>query len=140
MDEIIKEVLMYKNKEYYINWILEIYNEDKINYSRKIQKIEQLKNFVIQNTPLLNDTAYTFTTKLSWIVNGITDFPTCPTCKKKHGYNKNIRLQRCYNQHCSRECADKDPIRRQKIKQTCLKKENKLRIKYVRHVNKNTVL
>lgn len=122
MDEIIKEVFMYKNKEYYINWILEIYHKDKINYSRKIQKIEQLKAYVIQNTPLLNDPIYTFTTKLAWIVNNITDFPTCPTCKKKFGYNKNIRLFRCYSQHCSQKCVDKDIIRNQKIQQTCLRK------------------
>lgn len=123
MDEIIKKVYLFmkeeKDKNYYINWIIKIYNEDKINYARQIYKIEQLKNYIIENTPLLNNQNYTFVTRISWIVNNITDFPVCPTCKKQYGFNKNIRLFRLYNKHCSVQCRNKDKILNQQIKNTC---------------------
>ena len=113
---------MYKDKDYYINQIFKIYHNDKINYTRIIQKNAQLKNFVIQNTPLLNDAIYTFTTRLTWIMAGITNFPICQTCGKQFGFNKNIRLSRIYSNYCSIKCLNKNKIRNEKIRNNCIKK------------------
>lgn len=53
---------------------------------------------------------YNIATKVYWILNGLTDFPICPTCKEKQGF---FFKQAPYHEYCCKKCA----ITSEKVKQ-----------------------
>lgn len=81
-----------------------------------------LKNWIVENTPKLNDEQFTFSTRVGWILSGRTEFPICKTCGKE--LKKNCNLFGEYKQlHCfNTNCAEKDPEVKRKRENTCLKK------------------
>ena len=66
---------------------------------------EQLKDKLV---PI--DFSYNIATKVYWILNGLTDFPICPTCKEKQGF---FFKQAPYHEYCCKKCA----ITSEKVKQ-----------------------
>lgn len=57
--------------------------------------------------------------RLYWFYNDLTDYPICPMCGKKVGF---INFRVGYKTYCSRRCLNNDPIKKEKTKQTCLKR------------------
>lgn len=96
----------------------------------KIRSDNELMKWIDQQLPLLKDPCYKLSTKVSWILQGLTDFPLCKTCHKRDGYfGKNVQTFSKYNKHCSVKCTNADKelssARTAKAIQTCLKKYGK---------------
>lgn len=108
-----------------------------------------LKNWIDDNLLKLKDDTYNISTKCYWILNGLTDFPTCQYsgCKNKIGIGKNIKITKGYPSYCCQKHAQKSyevivkrknttrknygvdfPIQNEqihtKIKQTCIQTYN----------------
>lgn len=71
----------------------------------------ELKNWIIDSTPLLNDPIYNILTRAYWIIYDIKDWTDsrviCPQCGKPF-IGKNIyRLRLGYSLRCSVECMNK---------------------------------
>ena len=94
-----------------------------IHYGKIIKsvKYKYLFDFVNSQTPQLQDSFYTISTKVYWILNNLIDFPKCQYCGKILD-NKNVRLNIGYRPVCSQSCSALSIERKQKIKQTCLAK------------------
>lgn len=102
------------------NWQAEITND----HSRKVKKYTDLIEFINYKTPLLQDRHYLITTKVYWVLNGLTDFPRCknPKCNKQ--IKKDIRVQfdghKGYADFCCPKCAVSDERTQAKYKETCM--------------------
>ena len=97
---------------------------------QKVKADNELVQWINQQLPLLKNPYYKLSTKVSWILQGLTDFPLCKTCHKKEGYfTKNIQTFSVYNEHCSVKCTNDDKdisiARTEKAMQTCIKKYGK---------------
>jgi hypothetical protein len=103
--------------------LLKIISNYKNNYQNIIKtQYPELYKWIFENTSLLNEPIYKFKTRIYWIINNLTDFPLCKSCGKKL-INKNvISIYEGYNESCSVKCAASSNKRKEKIKQTCLKK------------------
>lgn len=98
-----------------------------VKLGKPIQLINQhfpkLKQYIIKNTPLLNNKKYKFATRCYWILHGITSFEDkryiCPHCKKSYIKNKNVyEIWKGYRKFCSNKCRANDPV----LMQTCISK------------------
>lgn len=88
----------------------------------KTKKYNYLFNWLNTSLPLLQDNIYSIPTKCYWILNGITDFPVCPTCNKKY-IGKNINnITKGYNKTCSQLCSVRNDEVIKKKKETNIKK------------------
>lgn len=72
-----------------------------------IDKLQQYIPFINSKTPLLQLPSYKLATKIYWLLNNITDFPICPVCNNKFGYNINVTFSIGYTYCCSRSCSGK---------------------------------
>lgn len=63
-------------------------------------------------------------TKIYWILNGLTDFPTCENekCNKKYNDRNVFSIKRGYPKYCSHKCAVNSIEVKEKAKETCLNK------------------
>lgn len=57
--------------------------------------------------------------RLYWFYHNLTDYPRCLICGSKVSFT-NFRVG--YKTYCSRKCLNSDPIKKEKTKQTCIKK------------------
>ena len=57
--------------------------------------------------------------RLYWFYHNLTDYPKCLICGSKVSFT-NFRVG--YKTYCSRKCLNSDPIKKEKTKQTCIKK------------------
>ena len=66
------------------------------SYFKKVKARENLEilKYVEENTPLLSDPYYLISTKVYWILHGLTDFPKCVVCGKP--ITKNIKVTEGY--------------------------------------------
>ena len=73
---------------------------------KKYEDYSELRKWIDESLPLLQDWKYSYATKCYWILNGLTDFPTCPHCHKKDGYKyKNVNAHNGYQKFCSQKCS-----------------------------------
>lgn len=98
------------------NKLREIVTNNPVNYGEillsKRHNYKYIIDYIEENTPLLKDPIYNLTTKIYWILNGLTDFPKCkhPNCSNKIGIGKRASLKNGYRmQYCSRSCLFSDP-------------------------------
>lgn len=62
------------------------------------------------------------TTKVYWILTGLTSFPKCKTCEKDDYYKTyNASINHKYPKYCSPKCIHTAKLVKDKIKETCLK-------------------
>lgn len=81
-------------------------------------KYANLKKWLVDKTPKLNEINATLSTRIYWVLNDITDFPTCKTCGRQ--LKSNVSVARGYTVlHCSNSCAQSDPQIKEHKKQTC---------------------
>lgn len=107
-----------------------IADSDRKHCLMKVRADNELMKWIDQQLPILKDPCYKLSTKVSWILQGLTDFPQCKVCHKREGYfGKNIQTFSTYNVHCSVKCTNADKelstARTAKAMQTCLKKYGK---------------
>lgn len=81
----------------------------------------ELKQWIISKTPLLNDKGFTFSTRVYWVLNGITDFPKCVTCGKYITSNASV-VKGYRTSHCSNKCGQLDADIQGKKAKTCVEK------------------
>ena len=60
--------------------LCEILENHPRSYQRFIKKDIELMAWISRVVPQLSDPYYTLNTKIFWIINGLTDFPTCEEC------------------------------------------------------------
>lgn len=95
----------------------------KILKSKKKNSFSHLLNWIDELLPQLVN--YHISTKIHWILYGLTDFPTCPTCGKKFGYGCNVKVREGYATFCSRACVYKNKHIQEKTIQTKIQKYGK---------------
>lgn len=74
------------------------------------------------NELLPNLETYSISTKIHWILYGLIDFPICPTCGKRFGFDKNVKVREGYTTYCCLKCIHKNKQVQEKIAQTKIKK------------------
>ena len=118
--------------------------QNKFSYFNLLNNKKEYKyllQYVKNKTPLLQDDVYLISTRVYWVLNNMTEFPECPICGNKYGYNKNVIITRGYNKACSKKCSS--IYASQKAKQTNLEKygvEYTLKSQQVRQKIKQTNL
>lgn len=85
-------------------------------------KYDELRQWIIAKTPLLNQMNAKIATRIFWILNDIHEFPRCKTCGKPLMINVSSIIKGYTIEHCSNRCAQFDPKISNKKKQTCLGK------------------
>ena len=61
------------------------------NYTRILKPHRKdIIEWINSQTSLLSDEFYKLSTKIYWILNGITEFPKCKICGKDEHYKKKI--------------------------------------------------
>ena len=92
---------------------------------KMIQIRQNLYDYVIANTPLLNNPHYTFQTRVYWIANDLVDFPKC----QYHGCGKpliNVNVKTCCKGYrtrfCNSSCANLSKQTQQKKELTTLER------------------
>ena len=117
-----------------------------------VDKYKPLLNYINKHTPKLNSNKYLLTTKMKWILEGLTDFPKCanPHCSQIL-YNATSRtLVDDMTKYCSQKCVQESKSHKphsffvkRKYKQ-CIKylnsifesKESKYKIQYLKIIDK----
>ena len=111
--------------------------------SLRTDKFKDIFQWIIKQTPLLDDPKFKLSTRCNWILNDIHGFPKCSVCGCEFGKNINLQIHSHYSStcpKCSRKIAGQhakasaqarlaeNPRYYQQIaskrKQTCLKLHN----------------
>jgi len=95
----------------------------------------------LQNIEWLKPYNFHWKKILYYIINELAEVQLCKVCKKKEAVFRG--LEKGYSRTCSRECAQKDPNRTVKIRQTFLKRYgviNASQVKEVKEKKKQTYL
>lgn len=101
-----------------------------------------LLDFINNKTPLLQAPCYKVSTKIYWVLNGLTDFPKCQHCGKTLD-KINVIITVGYRPFCSIACSSKDKTVREKYKNTCLNRfgvQNPSQSDCVKRKKRNTSL
>ena len=61
----------------------------------------------------------TWTEKLYWFYNGLTEHPKCKCCGKPTVF---INLKKGYREYCSYKCLNSDPDKKEQTKNTCIQR------------------
>ena len=118
------------------------------NYPRVFAKMltdnsrKYLLDFINNKTPLLQAPCYKVSTKIYWLLNNLTAFPTCRYCGKTLD-KINVIITVGYRPFCSIACSSKDKTVREKYKNTCLNRfgvQNPSQADCVKRKKRNTTL
>ena len=72
---------------------------------------EHLMSWINDCLPLLQNSFYTVSTKVYWILHGLIDFPVCAYChSNKRRIMKNVTITEGYTQYCCYSCGIKHAI------------------------------
>ena len=88
-------------------------------WHNKIKKRPDLLAFINWMTPLLQDEQYKLSTKVYWVLNGITEFPSCKIDHTQF-IGMNVNLHSGYPTYCSQTCQWQD-------EECCSKRDETLR-------------
>ena len=88
------------------------------------KKYLYLMNFINDMTPLLTDPKYKLTLKIYWVLNDLKDFPKCEydKCKRPIKDITYVNAFGTYPRHCSRKCANNNPLSKERVIATNLKR------------------
>ena len=81
---------------------------------------KNLANWINSQTPDLQDSFFTWSTKCKWILENMKHFKKCESCGKE--IKENISLGGHFHATCSKQCNAKSKNRRLKANQTMLEK------------------
>ena len=124
-----------EQKEQYIaelRMVVERWPRSFVNYidSKGLKKStsnrQYLRDFIKEETPLLDSPEYKMGTKLYWIFNGITSWDDPRVCCRQCGkpfIGKNVAsVREGYVRFCSRRCQYDSPEVQDQIRETCLER------------------
>lgn len=75
--------------------------------------------FLIFLNEKYKDTQLSFQERLYWYFNNLNEKPKCKCCEN---YTSFINAREGYREYCSKRCLNNDPDKKEKTKNTCLKK------------------
>jgi hypothetical protein len=103
--------------------LIYLLNKSKSNFFHIVKTSRtDIMDWINKQTPLLQNPFYTLKTKIFWILNDMSEFPTCKVCGKPLSDKNVVSIKDGYKSTCSIKCAANDISRIKKIKETCLKK------------------
>ena len=119
-----KNIFFKQNPTFFKNLVEILTTKRKWNVFLENNKNKYLYDWIIKNTPKLNNEKFNLSTKIYWILNSLTDFPTCENekCHKKYDDRNVFSIKRGYPKYCSHKCAVNSDEVKEKAKETCLKK------------------
>ncbi len=82
----------YKLDQCKFRMLCEILERHPKSYQHYLKKDVDLMAWISSIIPLLSDSHYTLVTKIFWIVNGLTSFPTCDECGTSIKRNVALKL------------------------------------------------
>lgn len=116
----------YKTKDEKIEFLRKLIVDYPLTYQRVLQgkNYKEVAAWIYDAVPKLKATCYNTATRLYWILNGLEDFPTCQCqdCTNKVGVGKNVKITKGYNPYCSRQCAARSDLTKQRLKETFIEK------------------
>lgn len=92
--------------------------EHKTQYFRLLStgRYKYLGDWVNSLLPQLADPVVRVSTKVKWVLEGITEFPKCAVCGKDSYYRTyNVSLGYSYPRTCCIECQNNDPVRKARL-------------------------
>lgn len=112
----------YLDKLSYIEQLKYIVKQFPSKYNRVIEskRSKDLKVWINEQTPLLQDNFYKIKTKVYWVLHQLKDFPKCKLCGKP--FTNNVKLTIGYPTYCKNCINSKDSDRTKKAKATNLKR------------------
>ena len=134
----IKNNIYYKQSPEMFNRLIQLIEEYPCSYGQMLRAkgkkrfvekhpeyippYKDLYDWINDVVPLLNDSQYYISTKCYWILNGLTDFPTCASkgCNNKF-IKKNVQANGSYPKFCHTHCK-RDSSTIEKRKTSCKKK------------------
>ena len=89
-------------------------------------KFASIREWITEQTPLLNDTFFSTSTKVYWIFSGLTKFPQCAECGKDLDKYNATAFSGYAQRFCSVSCAIKHahPADKRKLSEYQLKKKD----------------
>lgn len=99
---------MKRTDEEFLEILKDILNKHKCQYFRILKRKENadLLKWINDKTPLLSDKYYKLSTKIYWILNGITEFPRCKNINCNREMRQNVgQGSRGYRNYCCQRCA-----------------------------------
>ena len=78
------------------------------SYFKKVRarRNSEILKYIEEHTPMLSDPEYLISTKVYWVLNGLTQFPRCVVCGNP--ITKNVKATEGYPKHCSAKCLASD--------------------------------
>ena len=115
-----RNVYYKKNPELFLQ-LKELVEAWPKSYSRKLDAkgrkresevelpFKDVSRWINESLPQLSDPFYKTTTKVSWILHGLVDFPRCATCGSNEKFKHvNVNPFNGYAKHCSLKCGTSD--------------------------------
>lgn len=103
--------------------IRKVIKEHRCQYPKvlKQERYRHLYQYIIDNTPLLNDEKYSFVQRIDWVVNEMKEFPRCKnkSCNKVLDDPEYFRGSSFrYREHCCMSCSTSDNEVMKKVRAT----------------------
>ena len=94
----------------YVAQLQSLIKEHRTSYHNVLKSKEflDLLDYIRYKTPLLNDEFYSISTRIYWVLNDLTDFPSCHCCGKPF-IKRNVCVLDGYPKFCSAMCRNKSP-------------------------------
>lgn len=85
--------------------LAEVVRHNPKNYCHQLKgaRFRELVEWIDRSVPKLSDPFYKTSTKVRWILTGITDFPRCRTCGRAFS-DRNVSARDGYPKFCSAKC------------------------------------
>lgn len=86
---------------------------------REIHFMKHYPEFYRYIIETYKDEPQNFSEKLCWYYHDLKDYPKCPICGKIPEF---LNVREGYRRYCSRKCLNSDPEKKEKGRQTCIKR------------------
>lgn len=112
----------------YIKIIKKLVTEHPSSYHNFLKRKEytELVEFIRYKVPLLADSFYTMSTKIHWVLNGITEFPKCHYCGNPLSKINVGAMSGYTTRFCSRKCQGNSQEYKEARKKTLIKRYGSL--------------
>lgn len=130
-----------------ISFLRDLVERRPIGYQKILSSSNyvEVRQWIYDYVPKLQDQIYNISTRIYWILNGLTDFPTCMRngCDNKIGIGINVKVTAGYSSYCSKSCAAKSDLTRQRYREASIAKygvDNPRKADIVKEKAKSTTL
>jgi len=111
----------YWNRPDYFMTLLSVIKSYRNSYANVLtHRMPEITEWIDEILPMLKDRTYKLSTKLFWIMSGMTSFNKCPACGKEIGIRQNVNITRGYCRFCSLRCSQPAKVTREKVRASVL--------------------